>query len=444
MRRASILALILSLPASGALAQSQTSSAPLVPSSPVESVLGSRGSQLLVLAETARARSALARGLPSKALFHLDQALRANPEAAPLHALRGRALAELDRHREAAAAFGWALEAASDLPTEARALLPIGEWEAWRARSLLRIGAGSEARQALRRAEAQGVPGSALDLDRAWADLLAGDLEEAEKAAEALVDAEDPRPEARLVLAEARLRRGDPEAALEVLRGREDAAAQAVRARILEELDRPEDAEAARAASEEREEQLAEGRRALFDAVRALEIDDRQAAARALARAEDLLGSSSHIEAWKGVVALRRGDRDQARAAAGRALQLDPGNPIALETMGDLAGLAGREAEALRWFRAAERRDPDNADLQLKVGGTLTALGRVDDAIDAYLRARELAPQEPVAYLALSALYQSLGNPGVARILQRQGEILSRIPAAGTSPPSEDESSAGD
>jgi len=398
---------------------------------------------LLANAEAVMARSALAEGLPAKALFHLDQALAMDRRDPRLHAMQGLALVSVARYGRAAEAYLRALRLARELPNEEQALLPIGLWAAQWARALLQAGRGPEAEAALELARTRGLPAATMKLERGWAALINGTLQEAELSARQLLQEGDERLEVFLVLAESLLGLGRPDEALQALEGREDPEALGVRARILEALGRDEEAERTREQAVDGERRRAEGRAALSQGVQALEEGDLEKAQEELARASDLMPLSAAAEAYHGVLEAREGRTERAEAAFRRALFLDPANPVALGGLADLRVGTGDLHGALPWFQAAARRNPDSLSLQMRLGAVYTGLGRLNDAMQAYRTARDLAPLDPHPFLAMAALQEALGRPRTAASLKQRAAVLSPPPPPGARPPAGGESPAG-
>lgn len=410
------------------------------------SVLGPETPRILSVSEAARGQSALARGLPSKALFHLDHAVSLAPRNPLYHALRGEALASLDHHAQAVEAYSAALDAAEKLPPDLREQLPRDLWATGMARSLLRLGRYADAEAALDRAESLGARPDEIVLERAWA-RIGSDPAGAAAAAQGLLDAGDASPQVRLVLAEARHRDGDDSGALEAVKGLQTPEAYSLRAEALGSLGREEEADEAGRNAERLARERASARTALFEGVRAMESGDLDASARSLARAREGLGDDKTVAAFRGLLERRRGDLDRAQAELLHALSLDPGNPVALEGLGDLAMERGRISEALLYRQAALRRDPDAYDLYMKLGASYSWLGRLNDAMTAYLRARDKAPEDPLAYLALAALHDALGRPRVSRVLTRQAQLLTAAalpPQTGGQNPGEEDKREGE
>jgi len=91
------------------------------------------------------------------------------------------------------------------------------------------------------------------------------------------------------------------------------------------------------------------------------------------------------------------------------------------------AVVEGREADALRWFRAVLESDPGNFNALLKIGEVLCALGRCGEAIEYHRLAEEQRPDDSRPLHALAADYEAQGDLQKARAtLQRLIELKPR------------------
>jgi len=122
-----------------------------------------------------------------------------------------------------------------------------------------------------------------------------------------------------------------------------------------------------------------------------------------------------------------RGRRRWGRWAAGLALAISAGTPAPsvaepTETRPEAAAsdpdyAAGKQAlerkdwgEAVRRFRQAALRDPDNADLQNYLGFSYRNLGQLDAAFEHYRRALELNPRHRGAHEYAGEAYLMVGD----------------------------------
>ena len=98
------------------------------------------------------------------------------------------------------------------------------------------------------------------------------------------------------------------------------------------------------------------------------------------------------------------GRHEYAESSYRRALELAPGEPRALEGLGNALEQRGLLSEALRAFEQALEGDENNARLHGHLGRVLAALGRLDDARARLETARRLDPQDLPATLLLAGL----------------------------------------
>src|SRR5262245_37746833 len=88
----------------------------------------------------------------------------------------------------------------------------------------------------------------------------------------------------------------------------------------------------------------------------------------------------------------RAGELDRARASLGKALEIDPGNEVALLNRGAVWFLKGRLGKAANDFTRALRRDPGLSPAYYNRAQAHTALGHTRAAIAVYSRVIELEP----------------------------------------------------
>jgi len=126
-----------------------------------------------------------------------------------------------------------------------------------------------------------------------------------------------------------------------------------------------------------------------------------------------------------------------------RALDIDPENADAWRSYSFLAGLLGRQREALRYAQRSASGDPLNGWTNIALGWALGALGRFEDAEAQYRRALALEPQaagrhalianallarrEPAAALAENELesddqFRRMNRPLILDALGRRAE----------------------
>jgi|GEM_PF-967034 len=143
---------------------------------------------------------------------------------------------------------------------------------------------------------------------------------------------------------------------------------------------------------------------------------------------------------YLGVACRQQGRLDEAFRHCHRALELAPGNPEWITSVGNLAAGLGKD----EGVEACERRVIENADLAtwLALGNALREAGRTREAEDAYRRCLEFAPTSPFAMrrlgslLALSgrhdeadACFQISARAGLAPdpVMRLSGEFLSAL-----------------
>src|SRR5579875_1679202 len=94
----------------------------------------------------------------------------------------------------------------------------------------------------------------------------------------------------------------------------------------------------------------------------------------------------------------RAGRLAEAERAYAQVLQVDPGHPEALASLGAIAFMAGRHDAAAEFFRRALQRDPANADLHYNLGEIYRKLRDFPRAWEAYNAAINLRPDLLEAY----------------------------------------------
>ena len=107
-------------------------------------------------------------------------------------------------------------------------------------------------------------------------------------------------------------------------------------------------------------------------------------------------------------------DFTAAEAEFRRALDLAPQNPAVLSTMGGLLSRLGRLDEAVALLQRAVALDPLRGNSHGNLANYLVALGRYDEAEAATRKAIELQPGAPVNYQRLAVVNILRGKPGAA------------------------------
>ncbi len=104
----------------------------------------------------------------------------------------------------------------------------------------------------------------------------------------------------------------------------------------------------------------------------------------------------------------------EARAAAEKAVQLDPGLMEAHRALGYVWESTGNYDRALDSYLAALRIHPNLPLLHIAVGNMYQALGDIDSAVDSYLRAVSLDPSNPDPLSRIASAEARRGNYGKA------------------------------
>ena len=99
-----------------------------------------------------------------------------------------------------------------------------------------------------------------------------------------------------------------------------------------------------------------------------------------------------------------------AGASSRRALELMPGNALALRAASRLAGFMGRFEEAIGFGRRAVEQDPLSAGAYMSLGAILWPAGRFAEAVTALRMSLDLAPQITTARVVLSFCLNALGR----------------------------------
>jgi tetratricopeptide (TPR) repeat protein len=95
-----------------------------------------------------------------------------------------------------------------------------------------------------------------------------------------------------------------------------------------------------------------------------------------------------------GAILLRMDENEEALQVLQRAVSIAPGYPKAQEDLGTVLLNMKRHEEAAKHLLKASQLDDKNADALFKLGGALKAIGRIDDAEQAFKRSIELSPEK--------------------------------------------------
>ena len=118
------------------------------------------------------------------------------------------------------------------------------------------------------------------------------------------------------------------------------------------------------------------------------------------------------------VIAQDDGLLGEAEAAARTALEHDPGNPIYLNSLANTLRRLGRTDEAIDAFEKARRGLPDQPDILFNLGNALRDAGRFDEAVDAYRASIAIRPGAVPVHNNLAITLKAMGDPeGAATIL---------------------------
>ena len=111
-----------------------------------------------------------------------------------------------------------------------------------------------------------------------------------------------------------------------------------------------------------------------------------------------------------GVLALQRGQLDDAAHDFEQVLHREPGNPDALVNLGIVRQQQGRYPEALDAMRHALRIAPAREDIHYNLGNALSGAGRWHEAEEAYLQALSLNPDNALFHYNLGSARHHQGR----------------------------------
>jgi predicted CXXCH cytochrome family protein len=111
-----------------------------------------------------------------------------------------------------------------------------------------------------------------------------------------------------------------------------------------------------------------------------------------------------------GVLAVRYGELDAARAAYQRALELAPYFVPAYANLADLERALGRDAEAIVWLRRALEWAPDEPLVRYALGLALHRVGQSEESLEQLARAARLAPDQARVVLGWALALDAAGR----------------------------------
>lgn len=148
---------------------------------------------------------------------------------------------------------------------------------------------------------------------------------------------------------------------------------------------------------------------------------------RAFGQAEHALsldGTSVRARVALGLVALERGELEDARVSFEEALAMHPADAQARRGLGNYHRKAGDPAAAEREFRLAIEHEPADPGIHGSLGSLYYSQARYEEAAAAFARSTEVAPDYVPSYRNLAASYHMLGRYAeAAAALQKAVEI---------------------
>jgi len=158
----------------------------------------------------------------------------------------------------------------------------------------------------------------------------------------------------------------------------------------------------------------------------------REALQRALAEEPNLAVARAYL----GMAIQRMGEPGWGQILA--ALLTDPSSSAVWTIVGDYRLERGDATESLHAYQQAARLDSNNAAAAAGMGAALATMGRIDEAIEAYTHATELAPSDPRFWMLLSRLslrldfdVHSVGLPAARNAVAQEPENPSAWAALG-------------
>ena len=116
-----------------------------------------------------------------------------------------------------------------------------------------------------------------------------------------------------------------------------------------------------------------------------------------------------------GIALVREQRNREALAALRTAYLLAPAQPRILRALADVEFRTGYPSDALPLWMELERIQPDDVEIRLKTGETLSRLGWHEQALASYQRALLELPASADLWLALAQAQEDSGNRGAAQ-----------------------------
>ena len=98
---------------------------------------------------------------------------------------------------------------------------------------------------------------------------------------------------------------------------------------------------------------------------------------------------------------------EQARAAAQRAVELDPNLAVAHAKLGDIQAQSGSREAAIQELRTAMKLDPGNADAHRALASLYANMGRFPEAEKSFIEVTQRRPSDWLSYFQLGVFYWS-------------------------------------
>lgn len=151
-----------------------------------------------------------------------------------------------------------------------------------------------------------------------------------------------------------------------------------------------------------------------------LELGKPLAAAEVIEDLISVLGDDAKLCYQLGCYRKLGGQRDRAREALARAVELDPEMVEAWISLGVVLDEQGEPKAAIDCYRPVLLRAPEDADVWRNLGNSLSALGRFDEAAGAYDTALGLRPGDPTIAFLRASSHRARGD------IDRANELLPR------------------